>query len=61
MGRIAAQFDIFDLAGRNVAVLIDEEKPAGSYTATWDASGFRSGIYISGFRRKISWTQRNCC
>jgi len=26
MGRIAAQFDIFDLAGRNVAVLIDEEE-----------------------------------
>jgi len=37
---------VFDLLGREVAMLVDEEKPAGSYTTTWDASGLSSGIYI---------------
>ncbi len=37
---------VFDLLGREVAVLVNEEKPAGSYTAQWDAAGFASGIYL---------------
>jgi hypothetical protein len=37
---------IYDLLGRQVAVVLDDKKPAGSYTATWDASTFPSGIYF---------------
>jgi len=32
--------------GREVAVLVDEEKQPGEYTATWDARGMASGAYF---------------
>ena len=37
---------IFDLLGREVATLVNEELRPGSYEAPWDASGFPSGIYF---------------
>jgi len=37
---------IFDLLGREVTTLINEEKPAGSYQVQWNAEGFVSGIYF---------------
>jgi hypothetical protein len=52
----AVSVRVFDLLGREVAVLVHGTVPAGSYTVTWDASGFPSGIYLcqmeaSGFRQ----------
>jgi hypothetical protein len=37
---------VFDLLGREVAKLMNEEKPAGSYRMTWNASGIPSGVYF---------------
>jgi hypothetical protein len=37
---------VYDLLGREVAVLVNEEKPAGSYSVTFDASGLSSGVYL---------------
>jgi len=37
---------VYNLIGEEVAHLIDERKPAGSYKVTWDASNFSSGIYF---------------
>jgi hypothetical protein len=37
---------IYDVLGKEVATLINEEKPAGSYEATFDASNLSSGIYF---------------
>lgn len=37
---------VFDMLGREVAVLVDEMKSAGSYQHKFDASGLASGIYI---------------
>ncbi|HVO73608.1 MAG TPA: FG-GAP-like repeat-containing protein [Ignavibacteriaceae bacterium] len=39
---------IYDLLGREIAVLINEEKPAGEYQIQFDASGYglSSGIYF---------------
>lgn len=37
---------VFDVLGNEVATLINEEKPAGSYNINFDASGLTSGIYF---------------
>jgi hypothetical protein len=37
---------IYDLLGREVATLVNEFKPAGSYPATWNAARFGSGVYF---------------
>jgi len=37
---------VYDLLGREVAVLVDEQKQPGEYTATWDARGKASGVYF---------------
>lgn len=37
---------IYDIIGRQVAVLVQDELPAGTHSYTWDASSLSSGIYI---------------
>jgi hypothetical protein len=37
---------VYDLLGREVAVLVNEWKLPGSYSATWEAHGIASGVYI---------------
>lgn len=37
---------IYDLTGREVSMLVNEELSAGSYEALWNASGFSSGVYV---------------
>jgi photosystem II stability/assembly factor-like uncharacterized protein len=46
-GTSAAQTFLFvyDLLGREVAVLVNEELQPGSYEADWDASAYPSGVY----------------
>ena len=38
---------IFDVLGNEIAVLLNEKKPPGSYTVTWNAAGQPSGIYFA--------------
>lgn len=37
---------VFDALGREVATLVDDEKPAGSYKVTWNAQNLPSGVYL---------------
>jgi hypothetical protein len=37
---------VYDILGREVALLVDEVKQPGVYTARWDAAGFASGMYF---------------
>ena len=37
---------VYDVLGRQVAILVDGVKEAGSYTATFDGAGLASGVYI---------------
>jgi hypothetical protein len=37
---------VYDLLGREVATLVNEELSNGNYHAKWDASGMSSGVYI---------------
>lgn len=40
---------VYDLLGREVAVLVDEPKAPGSYQVTFDGNGLASGLYIYRF------------
>ncbi|HSH65925.1 MAG TPA: alpha/beta hydrolase-fold protein, partial [Bacteroidia bacterium] len=37
---------IYDVLGREVAVLVNEKKPAGNYELTWNAANLPSGVYF---------------
>ncbi len=40
------KIEIFNLIGQRVAVLVNERKPAGSYTVEFDGSSLPSGVYL---------------
>jgi len=37
---------VYDLLGRDVAVLVNERQAPGSYEVRFDASGLTSGVYF---------------
>ena len=43
-GRVTLR--IYDLLGKEVAQLVDEDKPAGNYKASFNASHLASGVYF---------------
>jgi hypothetical protein len=49
---------IFDMLGREIAVLAEGHRPAGSYRARWDARGCPSGIYYCRLITRESSTTR---
>jgi photosystem II stability/assembly factor-like uncharacterized protein len=40
------QLTVYDITGREVARLVNEEQPAGAYSIQWDATGLSSGVYF---------------
>lgn len=38
--------EIFDVAGRRVATLVDQSHSPGTHTVTWDATSVASGVYL---------------
>lgn len=41
---------VYDILGNEIATLIDEYKPAGSYEVEFDGSDLRSGVYFYQLR-----------
>jgi hypothetical protein len=37
---------VYDMLGREVATLLDEQLPAGRHSVRWNADGFSSGVYM---------------
>lgn len=37
---------VYDVLGKEVATLVNEEKPAGSYTVEFNGSNLASGVYF---------------
>jgi hypothetical protein len=37
---------VYDVLGREVAILVNEQKPAGTYTLQWNATALSSGVYF---------------
>jgi hypothetical protein len=40
------KLQVFDLLGREVAVLVNEQKDPGGYQVRFDASSLPSGVYL---------------
>ena len=51
------RIDVYDIVGRRVAELLDEEKPAGKYEVDFVARNLSSGIYIY----QLSYSDRTLC
>ena len=45
-GSTLVRISVFDLLGREVTVLVNERKEAGSYEVPWNANGMASGLYF---------------
>ena len=43
---VAVKLDIYDLLGRKIQTLVDENQPAGLYQVTWTADDIASGMYF---------------
>jgi photosystem II stability/assembly factor-like uncharacterized protein len=43
---IRVKLGVYDILGREVAVLVDESKVQGRYVASFDAAGLASGVYV---------------
>ena len=43
---IRVTLKVYDILGNEIATLVNEEKPAGSYEVEFDGSGLTSGIYF---------------
>ena len=54
---LPVRLTIFDLTGRQVAELINEELPAGRYEIPFDASNLASGVYLYRMAAGQSFTQ----
>ena len=44
------ELKIYDVLGNEVATLVNESRPAGSYEVEWNASNLPSGVYIYNLR-----------
>ncbi|RJP64835.1 MAG: T9SS C-terminal target domain-containing protein [Ignavibacteriales bacterium] len=50
---------VYDVLGREVATLVDEEKPAGNYQVQFNAENLKSGIYFYTLKaREFSQTKK---
>jgi hypothetical protein len=47
---LSVQLKVYDLLGREVVKLVNEEKPAGEYEIEFDGTGLPSGIYFYQIR-----------
>ncbi|MGD9897780.1 MAG: T9SS type A sorting domain-containing protein, partial [Calditrichaceae bacterium] len=45
-GRGHVEITVFDITGKLVATLLDNEVTAGTHQVKWNASGFASGLYF---------------
>ncbi len=45
---------VYDILGREIAALVNERKPAGNYSVTWDAGNLPGGVYYYRLRSGTS-------
>jgi hypothetical protein len=45
-GAVFVSLKVFDVLGKEVATLVEEYLPPGTYKKTWNAAGIPSGVYF---------------
>ncbi len=45
-GMSNVKLTVFDITGKEIEILVNEEMKAGSYSVDWDASNYPSGVYF---------------
>jgi len=43
---VSVRLSVFDLSGREVAMLVEGKRPAGTYQAVWNSENLASGLYF---------------
>ena len=43
---VLTQMIVYDLSGKEVSILVNEQLKPGSYSVDWDGTGFASGVYF---------------
>ena len=57
--RVSVQLLVYDVLGNEIATLLNEEKPAGTYEAEFNGTGLSSGIYLCQLKMdKYSQTRK---
>jgi hypothetical protein len=46
------EMTVCNVLGQRVVTLVDEDKPAGEHSVSWDATGFASGVYFYRLRAR---------
>jgi hypothetical protein len=49
-GILPVELSLYDVSGRKVATLVDEDQAPGSYEITYDSAGLTSGVYVCRLR-----------
>ena len=44
--RVSVLLKVYDIIGSEIATLVNDEKPAGTYEVEWNAEGLPGGVYI---------------
>ena len=53
LGQNNVKLIVYDIIGREVAILVNEKQRPGKYQITWEASEYPSGIYFYNLKTNI--------
>ncbi len=54
VNNVNVSLNVYDVSGRLIKTLVDEEKTIGTYSVQWDASPLRPGVYFIAFNDHIT-------
>ena len=59
--RSSVSLKIYDMLGKEVATIVSQELPAGTYSRQWNAAKMSSGVYFYRLAGRIVYTNETAC